>query len=36
MPDPAKPEETLGLIQGLAEVVQKQQAAQKAQNEAQL
>ena len=36
MPDPAKPEETLGLIKGLAEVVQKQQAAQKAQNEAHL
>ena len=36
MPDPAKPEETLSLIQGLAEVVQKQQAAQKAQNEAHL
>ena len=36
MPDPAKPEETLGLIQGLAKVVQKQQAVQKAQNEAHL
>ena len=36
MPDLAKPEETLGLIQGLAKVVQKQQAAQKAQNEAHL
>ena len=36
MPDPAKPEETLCLIQGLAGAVQKQQAAEKAQNEAHL